>query len=412
MPLRTRYGYNCQKVNFGKITNFLPLGYMEVIPGETIRGKITVDVHSAPTVRAINTRVYMDLYAFYTPYRLVFPEWPEFISGQVTPPTLPTVANTWEDNLEPRLTQGAGTPTSNLAFQRRTYNLVFNKFFRESDPQSPTLDANSLLQVYQRPSTFEVADPPRSIASTSITADTTVDDLRQSFATDQFNKMRQFYGDRYVDYLRAVGVQTGWQIQEEPEPIGKSHHDLPFRLVPNTTDSSTNEPLGYTAGYFKGKNVLDIRRTFTPEHGLIGAFLVVRCDPIYDTPACAPHLAHENLEDFWSPEFEATRERNYYTAVIEPPGASNALDVDRPAFEHLRKGLNENRDMTDLSPTNRQVLGMYTTSTVTNRPTAAEFDGNFDLTDMAGSRHYQATSDWRLTRNSPLIRHGQTKAIH
>ena len=82
MPLRTRYGYNCQKVNFGKVGEILPQGYMEVVPGDTVSGRVSIDCQSAPVIRQINTRTYMDSYAFYVPYRLLWSRWQSFIAQQ------------------------------------------------------------------------------------------------------------------------------------------------------------------------------------------------------------------------------------------------------------------------------------------------------------------------------------------
>jgi len=355
MAMRNRYGHNCQKVQYGKVGELVSLGYMEVIPGDTVQGRVSVDFHSAPTIRTINTRAYGDLYAFYIPYRVIWDEFPAFIAKQTGAPTsTPFVSDLFPKNFETRFARGTdGTPgTTNTSFMRRSYNKVYSCFFDDTD-DAYVADSNSVKTVWQRPSTFEVANPPRDYPSVDISAATTVDDLRSAFARDQFEKIRQFYGDRYTDYLASLGVRVPWTVLEEPEPIGKKHHDLQFRQVSDTAGTGT-EPLGFTAGYFKSKSIIDLKRTFIPEHGLVGIYAAVRADPIYSTPAENPALAHVTSADFWSPEYEMRAQRNYQNALVAGGNLANTLE--RPSFEHLRKGLNENFNIG--AATNAQVLGL------------------------------------------------------
>ena len=60
--------------------------------------------------------------------------------------------------------------------------------------------------------------------------------------------MRAFYGDRYTDYLRSLGVNASWSVLSEPETIGKIHTDWKYRQIANTSVSNTpgDSELGYT----------------------------------------------------------------------------------------------------------------------------------------------------------------------
>ncbi len=414
MALRTRYGINCQKVNWGKMGDVLPVGYIEVIPGDTISGKISVDMHSAPTTRVVNTRVYSDLFAFYTPYRLVDDGWKEFISSQVTATPPPEVTDLFNQNFEPRFALGQeGVPaTRNTAYQRRTYNLICQKFFAKEEADIPDLDVAAIFTALQRPSTLEVSEVPQERATKTIDvsgATINVDEIRDAFALDQFDKMRQFYGDRYVDYLMALGVKTPWTIQEEPETIGKKHHDWQYRQVSDTTGAAAGQPLGFNAGYFKSKPICDIRRTFIPEHGLISCYAVARADPIYEFPAMNPQMQFNGQNNYWSPEFESQKQFNYFATLFEED-PNNTRNQVRPTWEHLRKGLNENTDVVPIDTS--AILGL-TVAAASNKTqlTGDLYDDNFDTTVMNNDQHYQATADWRITRSSPLMKHGQQKPM-
>ena len=227
MAMRNRYEYNCQKINFSNPYDFTPLGYMEVVPGETVAGAIEVNLQSCPAVRNVQTRTYMDCFAFYVPFRLLWPEWVDYISrDDQGSETLPSVDEDWEVNFEPRLTRGTNgmAATSNVAFLRWAYHYIYQKKFARDDnwnPAAPT-ETTALQVVLNRPSTFEVSTPNATITEQTIdTSGATlgVDDIREAFALDDFKKMREFYGERYVDYLRAVGVQANWTILDEPESI-------------------------------------------------------------------------------------------------------------------------------------------------------------------------------------------------
>ena len=185
MAMRSRFGINCTKLNWGRMSELLPIGYQEVAPGETISGKVSVDVQSAPTIREIKTRAYLDAFLLYVPFRLLWSQWTNFVSSGSTP-TCPTVANLFPKNFERRFTIGAGNGDSNNAFQRRAYNRVWVDHFNVggTDPSIDTgLDGAVILSVNQRPSTFEVAEPPSDIASETIDtsgATITVDDIREA----------------------------------------------------------------------------------------------------------------------------------------------------------------------------------------------------------------------------------------
>lgn len=411
MPLKNRYGFNCQTVNFGKIQEVIPTGYMEVIPGETLNGKVTADVHSAPTLRNINTRVFLDAYTFYVPYRLVWDQWKGFISQQASA-NVPVVTNLFEKNFESKFTGGAqaGQPAvDNVAFQRRTYNLIMQKFFAKAESEVSSLDNNSIFIAWQRPSTFEVADPAKEVASQNISGLQTVDELRQAFAVDQWTKIRQFYGDRYVDYLRSLGVSTPWTIHEEPEVLAKKHGDWPYRSVPTTDAADPGDPLAFQGGYFKGKVITDIRRKFIPEHGLVGSYIVVRTDPMFRSATAAPWLNHRGVEDFWSPEYEANKQKQY-DAILNTGTNVGADKLTRPWYEHMRKGINQNHPIAG-SANEKLVMG-FTTSGVFSQPQPSNFDNEFNTSVMYDNNHFQVTSDWRLGRRSPLLKHGQMRAIH
>ena len=402
MAMRNRYEWNCQTVNVSNPYDFTPLGYMEVVPGETISGAVEINLQSVPAVRNVQTRTYMDTFAFYVPFRLLWPAWVDYIArDDQGSETLPTVDEAWAGNFETRLTQGTAgmAATTNLAFLRWCYHYVYQKMFARDDawdPDSPTETA-AFSFVQNRPSTFEVATPNAPL--TEQTVDTSgstlgVDAIREAFALDDFRKMREFYGERYVDYLRAVGVSANWSILDAPETVGMKHGDLAFRFV-NATDTTS---LGSAAGYFNGRHSLGIRKTFIPEHGLMCFYGAMKFDPVFVNPPVMPLLMKSSRSDFWSPEFETHRLKEWSNTFYETANIVEDV-VERAKFDEYRKGLNTNGNQQELGTPPTDIFGIVATSISADY---SSYTANlFNKANLGGNEALQWTSQFRLTRLSP-----------
>ena len=132
--------------------------------------------------------------------------------------------------------------------------------------------------------------------------------------------------------MSAIGVNTGWEIQDEPELISMSTSDMPFVQV---RDTGTN--LGKLGGYFKGDAKINLRRTFTPEHGLIYTVAVFKIEQ-FMTEASIPCAAHTLPEHYWSPEYDTIKQRGYPQSLWLPTATAGENVESLPNFEHLRKG--------------------------------------------------------------------------
>lgn len=419
MALRTRYGYNCQRANWGLMFEVVPTGYLEVVPGETVFGNVSVNVFSAPTFRNVRSRSYMDVYAFYVPFRLLWSGFPDFISGADDGATIPpTVADAFPFNFENRLVQGpAGAPgVSNNAWFRRAYNLIAEKFFLAVDNTDGDPDDTATQHVAKlRPSTFEASTAPKAIPVESVDTSgptLSIDEIRDAAARDQFGKMRAYYGDRYVDYLAAVGVQANWSILDEPELIGQLHTDWVYRMVNNTASDpgATVDSLGFTAGYYNSAGSLKVKRTFVPEHGLIALYTVCRADPLTVNPYVDPVLGKPSRDDYWSPEFETNKLKRWTSALRAPGNITFVAQDERPYFEEYRKGLNTNAERFGVGDQGK-VMGLTNLENVWN-PNPAAFNDDFDTSVMVDDSHFQVTADLRLRRMSPVMKHGQQRPIY
>ena len=285
------------------------------------------------------------------------------------------------------------------------YNHVFQEYFAKREGIITNYDDNTIQNAHQRPSTFETAQSVGGHTGTSIDtsgASVTVDDVREAFAKDHFDKVRQFYGERYTDYLRSLRVEPGWSVTDTPEVRGKMSTDWKFRQIASTTTAD----LGEAAGYFSSNVKIPVRKTFCPEHGLIGAFVVVRADPFFGATSvpAAPILQKMDLNQYWAPQFDSEKEEIWGDSLLES-GATVTYDIARRKFDDYRLGLNEN-----YVPTvggSNEVYGLQVgTLSAPDTMTPSSFNANFDLTYLVDDMHYQATSQVRLARRSQISKNG------
>ena len=200
------------------------------------------------------------------------------------------------------------------------YNLIFNKFFRQVEDAEVDLDSAVVQTARYRPSTFmERLLDDANVSSTQVPIDVEnaqldIDQLRKGFSDDRWTKTRNYYGSKYVDYLNALGVESGWSITDDPELIGMRNMNMRLNTVEATSNSNAPggtfdnnaEAVGDPGGLYKSSNTLSLRKTFCPEHGLIMILATTRID-IADVTSGRHGSRKINREDFWSPEFNTER---------------------------------------------------------------------------------------------------------
>jgi len=403
---RFRYGLNCQNMNSGLIADLVPFGFFEVVPGDSISGVTNAHVVSDVTTRLVLNRAYCDLYAFYVPYRLLWSGFPDFISQGTG--TVPTVTDKFEGVYEKEFLIGSVTATSLVPWHRRAYNLIWNNFFRRADDTEVSEDATGFLKCDYRPTTFFESVTEGGAAGQTIDTSgstVTVDAVREAFAQDQFNKVRNYYGDRYTDYLATIGVKANWSITDDPELIGQSKNSWKYNVTNATAQTTGGPEVAEPAGYWQGQFKLNLRRTFTPEHGLVVMVATTNIEQM-SRLASPPLGSFDAVEDYWSPERDAVKERQYTEAIWE--GAASVDDsVDMPNFEHLRKGMNigvsgdsSNFQNYAFTP-NLTTVGSYKTVSPTALDTLFQ---NYIGKIPAGATDAQMclAADHRLVKRSPV----------
>ena len=326
---RYQYRLNDQNISQAGWSDITPLKYIETVPGETYGGTFSVDAGSNLTAKMIKSRAYYDLYAFYCPIRLLWDKFPAFLASKEGEMTVPTTDTLFPQNFENDYVGSDGAMTDgkgkNAVFLRRFYHMIYYSFFAnnigngtrwtqervEAVREGAYDDTAVMRRASARPSTFDESfldgDEVESQQILSLASGvepnrfmvTNLDDIRRAYSLDRYEKMRDYYGGRYTDILKGYGVKADWGVLQEPECIGVSNNDFSFK----PRSSSGDENYGDRRGFFEGSYKLKIRKTFTPEHGIIGVFAVARAD-VFNSTQGAHILCTRDLSTpttWWDP---------------------------------------------------------------------------------------------------------------
>lgn len=361
---RYQYRLNDQNVSANAWATLTPLKYIETVPGETFGGTISVKALSGITAKVIHSRAYYDLYAFYCPIRLLWPEFPSFLAGREGEVSVPQTTTLLPWNFETAFIGNDGNTTesngveigSNSALLRRMYHMTAFSFFRGhrmakrdiadhvEDVRNGTYDnTTSAASCHARPSTLDEswinASQQQDIKVDVGDDGVSISDIRRAYSLDRYEKLRDYYGHRYTDILRGYGVKADWGILQEPECIGVSNND--FRFVQSRATDSNG--LGVRKGYFEGEYKIKLKKTFSPEHGIIGVFAVARAD-VFNVTQGGHVLNTRNLPsptNWYDPNTWDAHAGMTAPKKIIDSGAQRGDRASLPLGEHLRKGRNE-----------------------------------------------------------------------
>ena len=231
---RRTHTLNSQTHAMSRMGVLQPVQFTEVAPGDTVSGTQTIKMISAAASEPIMNMAYTDVYNFYVPYRILWDGFPDFITTGTG--AVPTVDDLWDHVWEKAYTNtdSAGEWTRLVPWHRRAYNAIWNEYFRLDSQTEITTDQRETQRANYTQRDFHRAEPEAAITTTTIdTSGSTlaIDDVREALAKDQFNKIREIYGERYVDYMNALGVSTPWTILEAPERVSHTSNRPQFNTI-------------------------------------------------------------------------------------------------------------------------------------------------------------------------------------
>lgn len=397
---RYEYRHNGEWANLGRMFELVPVYFKDVAPGESLRGAINNHVITARVVKAAMNALYLECWAFYVPYRLLWTGWEDFIREGTG--TVPTISSTSGDAA--RMYIRSITNYTANEFPVRAYNMIWNKFFRSKNVAEVAEGSQVLQRVGPKTGSFDqalsdVAESHFTDVTVASATQFTVRDLHAKEAEQRWQNLRGHYGDRYVDFLRAVGVEPGWALLEEPELLGRGAKRMFYASTPRTdTDAGT------IGGSFKARCSSGFKRRMFVEHGLVVGLCAVRgaCTNISAVGSVA--YSPTDRSEFYSPEFETEDIGTYEESLLGENTTGNAY---APKYEHHRVPENCMSRPATLGVANTFLLTIddAALTAVTNRQRDPDdFDTFFgsELTATSPKFHYQVVSNQRLTAMSPV----------
>lgn len=132
--------YHLCTADMGKL---YPIGCFEVLPGDTVQQATTTLTRLQPMLAPIMHPIHMKIHHWFVPYRLLWDNWEDFITGgyshgpngSTAIPTFPTITKDFaKKSLGDYFGLFGQQEVSALPF--RAYNLIYNEFYRDEDLQN------------------------------------------------------------------------------------------------------------------------------------------------------------------------------------------------------------------------------------------------------------------------------------
>lgn len=129
--------YHLLTCDMGKL---VPCGVTDVLPGDTFVGSTSALVRMSPMVAPVMHPIEVRIHHWFVPYRLLWDEFEDFITGGATGMDIPAFPQVKVNNASiSSLHDYFGIPTEKKvdlnvsALPYRAYNLIYNNFYRDQD---------------------------------------------------------------------------------------------------------------------------------------------------------------------------------------------------------------------------------------------------------------------------------------
>lgn len=321
----------------GRLT---PINIVEVLPGDTFQGSTTALLRVNPLVAPVMHPTHITIHHWFVPWRLVWPDWEDFIVGSNPALTLPLSQVPPVDSVTyPLWTSfydymGVQRPASGVtsevnALPLYAYNLIFNEFYRDEQLHPAiALNVDNIQHVSWSKDRFTTARPnPQEFGAVTIptnAATVSAETVRQSLALLRFREARNRFGSRYAEYLRYLGVTPSDARLQRPEFLGGGKQTLQFSEVLQTAEGT--DPVGTMRGHGIAAVRSNAYRRFFTEHGCVMSLAFIRPVNIYGTGMDRLFLK-QTYAQFWQREFEYFGAAPVYRGEVAANGTAYNYNV-------------------------------------------------------------------------------------
>jgi hypothetical protein len=212
----------------GKFGELTPVFKSMVFPGETQRKLAYKGRLATRPVKSPLAGGYLDIWFFYVPWRLVWPEWPDLVQEPDTTWPAPAVG---VDTVK-TLSGGSALPAL-------SYQAIVNRYFRTDNDAVYDVSAGPLALARTPLDTVFLhgRDASENVSQTiDISDGLTTDEIRDAFAEDRHQQKLNDFSGKFADYLSQFGVRAREAGVSDPEPLGHVRKWVePRKTVSQTT---------------------------------------------------------------------------------------------------------------------------------------------------------------------------------
>lgn len=139
---RSKFNLSHTQLHTGRMGQLIPVGVLEVLPGDTIQHAAQALIRAAPLATPPMHPVRIDVRHFFVPNRLVWEDWEDFITGGpdgMDDSVFPTYAAPSQvgSSFDHMGIPPVGTSVVVNALPIRALTLIWNEFYRDQDLQAP-----------------------------------------------------------------------------------------------------------------------------------------------------------------------------------------------------------------------------------------------------------------------------------
>ena len=375
-PRKSAFNLSYEKkftCDFGQL---IPVMCDEVVPGDFFKIGNQMVIRFQPLVAPILHEINVYVHYFFVPYRLLWDDWEDFITGGVTGDLTPTIP-TWSPtpttgNALNSLWDYLGFPTGiipagalPLDFPRRAYNMVWNEYYRDETLQTEVALTNEAILLRNWAKDYFTSSltsqqrgtaPALPITGTthavfsagyvsgvaSVTYDSInhapasdarimlnnnvvdlssaspldIADLRIAFQIQKWMERNNRAGARYTEFLQAHFCVSPKDLRlQRPEYIGGSKAPVIVSEVLQTSSTDTESPQGNLAGHALTVSEAYCGKYHAEEYGLIIGLMSVMPKASYSQGINRQWLRRTKY-DFYFPEFANLSEQAIERAEI------------------------------------------------------------------------------------------------
>lgn len=230
MTKRSKFSLSHHRLLSFSQGELVPIGIYEVLPGDTVQASTSAFIRIAPLNTPVMHPVQTRIHHWFVPYRLLWDEWEDFITGgpdgddESVFPTI-NLVNPAVGSLADYLGVPTGTYTLAVsALPFRAYALIFNEWYRDQDLVTPLAfsDASGvdsttstvLQNVAWEKDPFTTARPweqkgPAVTLPLGVSAPVVPNGIASQFVKQSGGASFNFAADATGDVIMSAGVGSG-----------------------------------------------------------------------------------------------------------------------------------------------------------------------------------------------------------